>query len=149
MPKWKIFLILLRTAIFTAIVPYIVGLWLPTQVNRPFSESFIRIEPQLWQEILGATFLTAGAAMYLWRAWDFSVKGFGTPAPIVKLLNALICRLKSAVRRAVSHRIDLCEIPCTSAYFYEEPHLRKIFGDQYLDYRKRVLRWIPRLRFAQ
>ena len=30
MANWKIFLILLRTAIFTGIVPYIVGLWLPT-----------------------------------------------------------------------------------------------------------------------
>jgi protein-S-isoprenylcysteine O-methyltransferase Ste14 len=29
--------------------------------------------------------------------------------------------------------------------FYEEPHLRKIFGEQYEDYCRNVRRWIPRL----
>ena len=29
--------------------------------------------------------------------------------------------------------------------FYEEPHLRRVFGDQYEDYRRHVPRWIPRL----
>jgi protein-S-isoprenylcysteine O-methyltransferase Ste14 len=30
--------------------------------------------------------------------------------------------------------------------FYEEPHLRAVFGEQYLDYCRRVPRWIPRFR---
>ena len=29
---------------------------------------------------------------------------------------------------------------------YEEPHLRKIFGEQYQEYCRRVPRWIPGLR---
>jgi protein-S-isoprenylcysteine O-methyltransferase Ste14 len=33
--------------------------------------------------------------------------------------------------------------------FYEEPHLRKVFGEQYLDYCRRVPRWIPRMRAAR
>lgn len=32
---------------------------------------------------------------------------------------------------------------------YEEPHLRKIFGEQYLDYCQRVPRWLPRFHTAQ
>jgi protein-S-isoprenylcysteine O-methyltransferase Ste14 len=32
---------------------------------------------------------------------------------------------------------------------YEKPHLRKIFGEQYLEYCRRAPRWIPRLRAAQ
>jgi hypothetical protein len=52
---------------------------------------------------------------------DFSVKGQGTPAPIDAPINLVVNGL----------------------YLYEEPHLRKIFGEQYLDYCRRVPRWIP------
>ena len=39
MPSGKMLLVLLKTAIFTAIVPYAVGLWLKTQVQGAFRES--------------------------------------------------------------------------------------------------------------
>jgi hypothetical protein len=39
MQNGKVLPILLKTAIFTAIVPYAVGLWLPTQANHAFDES--------------------------------------------------------------------------------------------------------------
>lgn len=29
--------------------------------------------------------------------------------------------------------------------FYEEPHLLRLFGEQYEDYSRNVRRWIPRL----
>jgi len=54
-------LVLLKTAIFTAIVPYAVGLWLPTQVPSAFSESTIGIEPERWKIILSLPLLFAGA----------------------------------------------------------------------------------------
>src|SRR5713101_341879 len=94
----KILLVLLRTAIFTAIVPYTVGLWLPTQVNRAFSESPVRIDPQQWQIILSLLSLLAGAAIYLWCAWDFSVKGLGSPAPIDAPINLVVNGLYRFVR---------------------------------------------------
>ena len=170
MPKWKIVLILLRTAIFTAIVPYGVGLWLPRQVNLPFSESPFRIEPCLWQIILGRLSLFAGAAIYLWCAWDFSVKGLGTPAPIDAPRNLVVNGLYRFVRNPmylgvfsliVSRAIFYWSLPivlyllfvmvCVNLFIhlYEEPHLRKIFGEQYLEYCRRVPRWIPRLRAVQ
>jgi protein-S-isoprenylcysteine O-methyltransferase Ste14 len=31
-------------------------------------------------------------------------------------------------------------------FFYEEPHLRRLFGEEYAAYRLRVGRWLPRLR---
>src|SRR6266446_3796894 len=170
MPNWKIFLILLRTAIFTGIVPYIVGLWLPTQLHRAFHQSFFRVQPELWQEILSGALLIAGAAIYLWCAWDFSVKGLGTPAPIDAPINLVVNGLYRFVRNPMyvgvflliaSRAILFWSFPlvlylvlvatCVQLFIvlYEEPHLRKIFGEQYLDYCRRVPRWIPRFRTAQ
>lgn len=31
-------------------------------------------------------------------------------------------------------------------FFYEEPHLQRLFGDEYTDYRSKVGRWLPRIR---
>ena len=170
MRNGKILLDLLRTAIFTAIVPYTVGWWLPTQVHRAFSESPFRIEPERWQIVLRLLLLFAGAAIYLWCAWDFSVKGLGTPAPIDAPINLVVNGLYRFVRNPMyvgvfllvaSRAIFFWSFPivlylalvATSVQLfivlYEEPHLRKIFGEQYLDYCKRVPRWIPRLRPAQ
>jgi protein-S-isoprenylcysteine O-methyltransferase Ste14 len=170
MRNGKILLVLLRTAIFTAIVPYTVGLWLPTQVNRAFSESPVPIDPQQWQIILSLLSLLAGAAIYLWCAWDFSVKGLGSPAPIDAPINLVVNGLYRFVRNPMyvgvfllitSRAIFFWSFPivlylvlvatCVQLFvvLYEEPHLRKIFGEQYLDYCRRVPRWIPRFRTAQ
>jgi protein-S-isoprenylcysteine O-methyltransferase Ste14 len=167
MRNGKILLALLKTAIFTTIVPYAVGLWLPTQVQSAFSESTIRIEPERWKIILSLLLLFAGAAIYLWCAWDFSVQGLGTPAPIDAPKNLVVSGLYRFVRNPMYVGVFLL-ITSRAALFwsfpvvlylvlvatcvqlfivlYEEPHLRKIFGEQYLDYCQRVPRWIPRLR---
>ena len=89
---------LVEDGIFTAIVPYAVGLWLPTQVQSAFSESTIRIEPERWRIILSLLLLFAGAVIYLWCAWDFSVKGLGKPAPIDAPKNLVVNRLYRFVR---------------------------------------------------
>jgi protein-S-isoprenylcysteine O-methyltransferase Ste14 len=170
MRNGKILLVLLRTAIFTAIVPYTVGLWLPTRVHRAFSESPFRSEPERWQIILSLLLLLAGAAIYLWCAWDFSVKGLGTPAPIDAPINLLVNGLYRFVRNPMyvgvflliaSRAMLFWSLPivlylalvatCVQLFIvlYEEPHLRKTFGEQYLEYCRRVPRWIPRIRPAQ
>ena len=70
MRNGKILLVLLKTAIFTAIVPYAVGLWLPTEVRSAFSESAIRIEPERWKIILRRLLLIC-------RSCDLSVLRLG------------------------------------------------------------------------
>jgi len=170
MQNGKVLPILLKTAIFTAIVPYAVGLWLPTQAHHAFDESPFRIEPERWRTILSLLFLLAGAAIYLWCAWDFSVKGLGTPAPIGAPKNLVVNGLYRFVRNPmyvgvflliVSRAIFFWSLPivlyllfvmvCVNLFIhlYEEPHLRTIFGEQYLEYCRRVPRWIPRFRSAQ
>jgi protein-S-isoprenylcysteine O-methyltransferase Ste14 len=166
MQNGKIVPVLVRTAIFTAIVPYSVGLWLPDQVHRGFDRSPFRIEPELWQTILSHWFLFVGAAIYLWCAWDFSVKGLGTPAPIDAPKNLVVSGLYRFVRNPMylgvfcligSRALLFWSLPivvylllaaaCANAFIllYEEPHLRRVFGEQYLEYSKHVPRWIPRL----
>ena len=97
MRNGKNLLVLLRTAIFTAIVPYTVGLWLPTQAHRAFSEAPFRVEPERWQIILSLLLLLAGAAIYLWCAWDFSARGLGSPAPIDAPINLVVNGLRRFV----------------------------------------------------
>jgi protein-S-isoprenylcysteine O-methyltransferase Ste14 len=170
MRNGKTALVLLRTAIFTAIVPYTVGLWLPTQAHRAFSEALFRVEPEWWQIILSLLLLLAGAAIYLWCAWDFSVKGLGSPAPIDAPINLVVNGLYRFVRNPMyvgvflliaSRAVLFWLLPivlylalvatCVQLFIvlYEEPHLRKIFDEQYLEYCRRVPRWIPRLRAAR
>ncbi|EID12718.1 hypothetical protein [Mycobacterium xenopi] len=36
-------------------------------------------------------------------------------------------------------------VQATAIRFWEEPHLARRFGGEYLDYRRHVSRWIPRL----
>ena len=33
---------------------------------------------------------------------------------------------------------------CGFVLLYEEPHLRRVFGEQYKDYCRRVNRWVPK-----
>jgi protein-S-isoprenylcysteine O-methyltransferase Ste14 len=170
MRNGKTLFVLLRTAIFTAIVPYTVGLWLPTQAHRAFSEPPFLVESERWQIILNPLLLLAGAAIYLWCAWDFSVKGLGSPAPLDAPINLAVNGLYRFVRNPmyvgvfllIASRVVLFwSLPivlylplvatCVRLFIvlYEEPHLRKIFGEQYLEYCRRVPRRIPQLRPAQ
>ena len=66
MRNGKTLLVLLRTAIFTAIVPYTVGLWLPTQAHRAFSEAPFRVGTGAAANNPKRFVLLAGAAVYLW-----------------------------------------------------------------------------------
>jgi protein-S-isoprenylcysteine O-methyltransferase Ste14 len=99
--------------------------------------------------------------------WDFAVIGRGTPAPI-DAPKRLVTRGPYAVARnpmyvgmllALVGWLALYPTAALAIYaaavalgfhvwvvFYEEPHLRRVFGAEYDDYCSRVGRWFPRLR---
>jgi len=152
---WRI----LKTGIFTLVLPGTVGLYVPQLLKSaphnlpPFFE---------W---MGVVLFLCGAAIYLWCAWDFVSKGLGTPAPIdaprvlvVKGLyrftrNPMYVGVLSVILGQAlyygSAVVALYGCVVFAAFylfvlFYEEPTLRRLFGAQYEAYCRTVPRWLVR-----
>ena len=109
-----------------------------------------------------------GFAIALRCIWDFGAKGQGTPAPILPPRKLVVTGFYRYVRnpmyvgfflawlglwivfgRATLTAITIVTLAalCVMAFvqLYEEPHLRKTFGQDYITYCQNVPRWLPRL----
>lgn len=153
---------LIKTAIFTVIAPGTVGLYVPQALRQ-------RSGDHAAHSLLAAAWLVlflCGAGIYLWCAWDFAVKGLGTPAPIDAPRLLVVKGLYRFIRnpmyvgvaamiagqagyyRSLSVAIYLLFVLLGFHAFvrlYEEPTLRRLFGAQYESYCRTVPRWVPRL----
>src|SRR5579871_179374 len=153
---------ILNTILFTIVVPGTVAILIP----RWLLGGFFRPEnaPLTW---LGGVVFLCGAAVYFRCAWEFAVRGLGTPAPIAPTKYLVTTALHRYVRNPMYIGVAIA-IPGQAALFhsvhvavytgvmllmahlfvvfYEEPTLRRQFGDSYEDYRRRVPRWIPKFR---
>lgn len=157
---WALF----KTAIFTLVVPGSVAILLPHLVFRQSGNGVNAWNLGGWK-LVGYLPLTAGVAIYLWCAWDFAVKGLGTPAPIDAPQILVVKGLYRYVRNPmylgvlciIAAWIIFWESTVVLAYFvavyllvhlfvvfYEEPTLRRKFGAEYEEYCRRVPRWVPR-----
>jgi len=108
-----------------------------------------------------------GVTMLIWCFWDFLVKGRGTPAPIDPPKELVVSGLYRYVRNPMYVGVLLVIIGHflwfgywnlliyagvvfiafhSFVTLYEEPTLKRKFGAAYVEYLKRVPRWIPRLR---
>jgi protein-S-isoprenylcysteine O-methyltransferase Ste14 len=152
---------ILKTILFTIFVPGTVIVYAPLRIAgfaRPVGG------PLTW---LGAFVVVLGAAIYFRCAWEFAVRGLGTPAPIAPTKYLVTTALHRHVRNpmyigvilvllgetALFHSLQVlgyAAIFCAAAHlfviFYEEPTLRRQFGETYEEYRRAVPRWIPKLR---
>jgi len=109
-----------------------------------------------------------GFAVALRCVWDFGWTGHGTPAPIVPPKKLVVVGFYRYVRNPmyvgfitgwvglwiVFGRANRVAIAVAFAVvlgvnlfvlWYEEPHLRKVFGAEYEEYCGNVRRWIPRM----
>jgi len=150
---------LVKTVIFTVIVPGTVAVYVPFELTR----GAIVAMPGDWLAYLGLLPVIFGVALYLHSAWQFAVVGLGTPAPIdpPKTLvvrgayrwtrNPLYVAVTSVLlgealmlRSAVLAEYAVAVFAGFVAFVlvYEEPVLRTKFGDAYADYCARVPRWI-------
>lgn len=123
-------------------------------------------EPQSPLHWLAIAPLVIGASFLLRSAWDFAVVGHGTPAPTDPPKTLVVTGLYRYVRNPMyvgvgsgalsesllfSSRVLLEYALIYIAGFtlfvlaYEEPALRRKFGDSYRAYCRAVPRWIPRL----
>ena len=153
----------LKTLIFTMMVPGTVTVfipyWLVQQDIRWFSLDIGAVR------FLGVLLILAGAATYLWCAWDFTFTGRGTPAPIDPPKELVVKGLYSYVRNpmyvgvllillgeallfesvvVLLYALLLLSASHLFVVFYEEPTLARMFGSSYERYRRSVRRWLPR-----
>jgi protein-S-isoprenylcysteine O-methyltransferase Ste14 len=153
---------LLKTALFTVFVPGTVAGYVPWLLR-----SHAPIPTHGIEESAAITVIVAGVLIYLHTAfWGFALIGGGTPAPIAPTKVLVIKGLHRFVRNPMYIGVALviagqawlfhsrhiaiylaCVLVIVNFFvlIYEEPTLRKQFGDEYESYRARVPRWIPRI----
>ena len=150
---------LIKTLLFTVVMPGTVGLYLPQWLKGG------SVEVPGGVRASGLALFVCGATIYFWCASDFVSKGLGTPLPldaprvlVIKglyrftrnpmYMGVLAVILSQALYYgAVSVALYACAVLAgfeLFVRFYEEPTLRRLFGAQYEDYRRKVPRWIFR-----
>jgi protein-S-isoprenylcysteine O-methyltransferase Ste14 len=154
----------LKTIFFTIIAPGTVAGLVPywllgAKLHRQIS---------LWEHLslTGLSVAILGFAIYLWCAVDFIRKGHGTPAPYdpprILVINGLYRFVRNPMYLGVvsiilgeaiffrTNALLLYAALVLLAFHlrvlrYEEPTLRRLFGDAYVKYYAVVPRWLPKV----
>ena len=157
--------LLTHLAIFTALVPGTVTVWLPLFYLYPDIRH--RALAGLGTAAAGLVVMAIGAAGYLWCALDFAFYGKGTPAPLdmPKVLvmqglyrftrnpmyvSVLLIRAGEGILFWSTRLLEYTAMVFMAFHIFvllqEEPALRKKTGIAYEQYTQDVPRWIPRLK---
>lgn len=158
----KGFMVWFKTFVFTIIVPGTVTALIPYLLLSENPSLFTRIGPFQFPGLIP---MAIGAAIYLRCARDFASAGKGTPAPIDPPKTLVARGLYRFVRNPMYAGVLLALLgeawlfksstllvyaaivgACVHLFvvFYEEPALRRQFGESYSDYLAGTPRWIPR-----
>ncbi len=153
------------SALFLVVAPGMVAVYVPWMICRwHFGD------PPLGTPILqvfGALLIVAGVPVLLDCFARFALIGLGTPAPIFPTRHLVVSGLFRYVRnpmyvavvmvilgqgllfgsaRVLGYGFAVWAAFCVFVLLYEEPALRKSFGQEYEEFCANVPRWIPRLR---
>lgn len=154
-------MLILKTLLFTLLAPCMVTIAVPYLLLRSRSEIF----PHTWNSLNFAGFfiIVAGVAIYIWCARDFIARGKGTPAPydppkelvaegLYKFTrNPMYVGISSIVLgealffksiAVLVYALGLLLIFHLRVTLYEEPALKRLFGESFVQYCRRVPRWI-------
>lgn len=153
---------ILNTIVFTIVVPGTVAVYVPYLLTGAW-----RWPNSEWITGVGIVVVAIGTAIYFRCAWEFAVRGLGTPAPIAPTKYLVTTALHRYVRNpmylgvflaivgqsVIFRNLHVLEYACLMlliahvfVVFYEEPTLSRQFGESYEEYRRSVPRWIPRLK---
>ena len=121
-------------------------------------------------QYLGVVPVLLGVSVYSRCVWDFASVGRGTPAPIDPPKVLVVCGLYRYVRNPIylgvlfvllgeavffessallRYMIGVFLIFHLFVIFYEEPSLRRKFGESYERYCRSVRRWIPGKKYQE
>jgi protein-S-isoprenylcysteine O-methyltransferase Ste14 len=148
--------------LFTIIVPGTVTVVVPCLLLSREGRS----APPAWGLLQGLALIlgSAGATIYLRCVWDFASFGRGTPAPIDAPKRLVVRGLYRYVRNPmyvgvvailfgeaaffgsralVVLALGFLTLAHLFVVLYEEPALRRRFGEPYEEYRRSVGRWWP------
>jgi protein-S-isoprenylcysteine O-methyltransferase Ste14 len=152
---------ILNTILFTIFVPGTVAGYIPYRLLGGYTRAVAGVLP--W---LGIILIGIGAAIYFRCAWEFAVRGLGTPAPIAPTKYLVTTALHRRVRNPmyigvalvilgqaalfrsfhlVEYAVGMLLVAHLFVIFYEEPTLHRQFGESYDAYRRSVPRWVPKL----
>ena len=160
--SWRRTGLFIEAIVFTIIVPGTIAFWLPPIVL----DASRFVVPRSWSiaQFAALVPLAIGAAIYARCVWDFVTRGHGIPLPIDHPTQLVVSGLYRYVRNPMYLGVLLfllaealfLEYPAfviyTAIWFgfvnlfvlaYEEPNLRRKFGDSYTRYTAAVGRWIP------
>jgi protein-S-isoprenylcysteine O-methyltransferase Ste14 len=153
---------LLKTLVFTIVVPGTVAVVIPRYLLAGFPAPIFGALPAV-----GFVAIVLGASIYFLCAWEFAVRGLGTPAPIAPTKFLVVSGLHRYVRNPMylgvalvilgeaglfraphlaEYAVVMLSIAHLFVIFYEEPTLHRQFGESYEQYRRTVPRWVPRLK---
>ena len=151
---------LLRTAFFATIFLLLWLRWVPLWIVG--AHAYANPRPA------GFPIMAAGLLLGLWCAFEFAWRGEGTPAPFDPPRKLVVSGLYRFVRNPMYVGVGIALIGEAVAFpnltnfmivmlivlwisvtgfilLYEEPTLRRLFGDDYVEYCRNVHRWLPRL----
>ena len=153
-----------RSLAWTTLLPGSIAGYVPW---RYFGLSQVQV---IWtnpRHLLGLICIVVGAGLLATCIWDFAKRGRGTLAPIdpprVLVVQGLYRYVRNPMYLSVT-AIVLGEVLLTGSRYllaywvawfvgvnvfvmaYEEPTLRRQYGDSYEAYAGRVGRWVPRFR---
>lgn len=155
-------MLVLRSLFFTLVIPGVVAVLVPYLiVSRGGASVAARWTPL---QFLGLLPIVVGAAILARCIWDFAAKGRGTLAPIDPPTQLVVRGLYRYVRNPMylgvlvlllGQAVFYESVPLlqyTAAWvvvvhlfvvLFEEPSLRRRFGDSYAQYTRSVHRWWP------
>jgi len=160
----KLFFIILRSLIYVPLFILLFG-WLALNVRVYDTKLGVSL-PQ-WVSIVGMVSMAVGSVLILLCVVVFVIRGKGTPAvfdpprefvavgPYAYVRNPMyiggfILLAGFGLYHLSLSILILAVILIVVFHFFvlmvEEPNLERLFGKSYLDYKKKINRWLPKLK---